>query len=150
MSASLTALIALAENGYTTTDMTAVNTEYVIDNAIDFVNLTAEVNIPQLSGTAGTKTVTLTREQNAAVRLLVTCMLREAKKTSLTNSSSSGTATSGSLGIGNLSMSESSSVSSAITAASSLNSSNDLTRSLFEMAIERLRRAENEMEVSYG
>jgi hypothetical protein len=149
---SVTALIALAENGYTITDITAINVEYIIDNAIDYVNLLAETSIAALSGTAGTKTVTVTREQNAPLRILITCMLREAKKTSLSNSSSTNNSsgTTSSIGVGVLSVSESSSVSAAISAASSFGGTNDLTRVLFDKAIERLRRVENELQVFYG
>jgi hypothetical protein len=139
-----TATIALAESGYTTDDVTAINAEYIIDNAINFVNLEAQLSISALSGTAGSKTVTLTRDQYAVVSILSTAMLRETKKTSLTNSTSTGTSTSGSIGAGSLSLSESSSVSSAISAAASLNSGDDFLRELFWRGIEKLRQTESD------
>lgn len=81
-----TALIALAENGYTITDIPAATCEYIIDRAIDYVNMRVGASIAALTGAAGTKNVTLTRDQSAVVGLLMTCMLREAKKSSLSNS----------------------------------------------------------------
>lgn len=133
-----TALIALAENGYSITDISAANCEYIIDRATDYVNLLADTSIADMAGVAGVKTVTLTDDQNAVVGVLVSCMLREMKRTSLSNSTSTGTSTSGSLGVGNISMSESSSVSSAISAASALNGADDFTRTLFMMGVKRL------------
>src|SRR4030042_140236 len=102
-----TALIALAENGYSITDISAANCEYIIDRAPDYVNLLASTSIADMTGVAGVKTVTLTDPQNAVIGLLVACMLREMKRTALTSSTSTGTSTSGSLGGGNISMSES-------------------------------------------
>jgi hypothetical protein len=135
-----TALIALGENGLTISDFTAVNTEYIIDRAIDYVNMRAQINIPALVGVAGVKTVTLTRNQSAVIGLLVTCMLRAAKQTSLANSSSTSgsSSTSKSVGLGALSLSEGGSVSSAISAASSLGSADDFTRSEFQAGLRAL------------
>lgn len=137
---SLTAAIALAQNGFTTADLTAVNTEYVIDNAIDFVELEAGVTIGDMTGVAGSKTVTLTGPQNAVLSLLVSLMLREVKKTTLTNSSStaSSSSTAKAVSIGGLSVSDSAILSSAISAATSLNNASDFTREMFKQGIKRL------------
>lgn len=135
-----TALIALAENGYTITDISAANLEYIIDRAIDYVNALAGTSIADMTGAAGTKTATFTDAQNAVVGLLVTCMLREMKRTSLSNSTSTSNAsgTSSSIGIGGLSASESGSISTAVSAASSLNNAGDFTRELFNIGLKRL------------
>jgi len=135
-----TALIALAENGYTTTDITAANCEYIIDRAIDYVNLLAGTSIADMAGGAGVKTVTLTDNQNAVVGVLVTCMLRAMKQTSLSNSSSTSNSsgTSSSVNVGGMGASDSSTVSTAINAASALGRSDDFTRKLFDDALRRL------------
>ena len=70
------------------------------------------------------------------------CMLREAKKTALTNSSATGnnSGTSSSISVGPLSLSESSSISTSISAAVSINSpSNTIYREMLNNALERLR-----------
>ena len=137
---TLTAAIVLAKNNYTTTDISAVNTEYIIDDAIDFVNFDCGQTMSNMSGGAGSKTVTVTYSQNAVLSTLLTCMLRDAKKTGLSNSdsTSASSGTSKSVGVGNINVSESSSVSSAISAASSLNSADDFTRSMYVTARQRL------------
>lgn len=125
VSHTLTAAIILAKNGYSDSDLSYINCEYLIDDAIDFINGKAHSSIPNLSGAvAGSKTVTVTGyNENAALAFLLTMMLREAKKTSLTNSSSTSGSSSqaNSMGLGPASMSESSSVGTAISAASSIN-----------------------------
>ena len=137
---TLTATIVLAKNNYTTTDISAANTEYIIDDAIDFVNFDCGQTMSNMSGVAGSKTVTVTYAQNAVLSTLLTCMLRDAKKTGLSNSdsTSASSGTSKSVGVGNINVSESSSVSSAISAASSLNSADDFTRSMYVTARQRL------------
>jgi hypothetical protein len=150
---TLTAEIAIEKNGYVVdTDFSEINVEYQIDDLLDYINLLAETSIASMSGTAGSKSVTLSRDENAAVSIGIACMLREAKKTTLSNSSSTSNSTgaSSSIGVGNISASESSSVSASISAASSLNSADDLTRQLFEKAIARLKQVVNEIQVSYG
>src|SRR3972149_6455936 len=136
-----TAAIALSPNGYTEVDITTADAELIIDKAINEINLLADISIPAMTGTAGSKTVYLSRDQSAAVEILVTLMLREAKKTQLSNSSSTGSSsgTSNSVAAGGISASESGSVSSSISAASSLNSATDFTRELFNKAIDKLR-----------
>ncbi len=149
---TLTATTELADNGYTTTDVTAAATERIINKASAYVNLRAKSAIPEMSGAEGSKTLTVTREQYAPLSMLITCMLREAKKSQLSNSSSTGssTSTSKSIGVGQINVSDASSMSSAISAAASLNNADDFTRAQFEEAIRDLRSFENEIEVSRG
>lgn len=138
---TITAQIALDRNGYTTTDFALKNVEYMIDDAIDYINLLAQSSIDALSGSEGSKSVDVSRDENAALKLLITGMLREAKKTSLSNSSSTNnnSSTAKSVSVGSINVSESGSVSSAISAASSLNGMDDFSRDLFNKAIERLQ-----------
>jgi len=51
----------------TTNDISAANTETLIDWAIDLLNLYGNVSISNMSGVAGSKTVTLTSKQRGAV-----------------------------------------------------------------------------------
>jgi hypothetical protein len=151
---AITAQLSLDRNGYKagdtaaveakTADFTLLVTEYIIDECIDFVNLLANSSIAALSGTPGAMTVSVSRDENAALKLLITCMLRDAKKTTLSNSSSTSNSsgTNSSVSAGGFSASDSSTVSSAVSAASSLNGMDDFTRDLFNKAIERLQ-AEN-------
>lgn len=123
MSVTLTAATVLAQNQYTTTDFDLTDVEYMIDDCIDTVNALTNDTIAALSGDAGSKSVTITRSEAPSVKTLITIVLREAKKTSLSNSSSTGnsTGTSSSINVGSIGMSESGSVSSAISATSALN-----------------------------
>jgi hypothetical protein len=123
LTVTINATNTLAENGYTTSDFTAATTEFIIDTAIDLLNLLAEQSIAAMAGSSGTKTVITTRDQAAVLKMLISVTLRENKKTALSSSSStSGSSSAGkSVGIGSLSMSESSSVSSAISAAATIN-----------------------------
>jgi hypothetical protein len=151
----VSATIILAENGYTTTDFTAENTEYMIDDVIDTVNLLAGTTITALTGTAGTKTTTVTRHESPAVKTLCTIVLREAKKTSLSNSSStSGSSSSSkSTNFGPVGVSEGGSTSTAISAASALNNAaNSPLVDLFYKEIEKLQitQSTDEMTVSIG
>jgi hypothetical protein len=150
MSVTITAVTVLSQNGYTvysagppiTGDFTAVDTEYCIDDAINQVNLLTEKNIPSLSGTAGSKSVTLSRLESAPVKLLITIMLREAKKTSLSNSSSTSgsNSTSQSWNFGPMGASQGSSVGTAISATSAMNNAaNSPLMDLFNRSIEKLK-----------
>jgi hypothetical protein len=127
MSATFTASSILAQNGYTTTDFSAENVEYWIDDSIDTVNDLAVQSIDAMAGIAGSKTATCTRTQAPAVKTLITIILREAKKTSLSNSNStsSSNSTSKSVSLGPASYSEGGSVGAAISAASALNNASD-------------------------
>lgn len=139
---TITATIALAQNGYTTSDFSAINTEYMIDTCINIVNQLAGQSIAALSGVAGSKSTTCTGAQEGALTTLITITLREAKKTALSNSSSTSgsSSTSSSIGLGPASLSESSSVGTAISAASALNSAaNSPYVELFYKLIESLK-----------
>ena len=141
MSVSITAQIILDQTGYTTTDFTLINTEYMIDDALDTVNLMFTQSIAALSGSTGSKTGSLTRDQNAVVKMLLVLMLREGKKTSLSNSTSTGGSTSNqqSVGVGAISISESGSVSSAVSAAQAINNpANSIYVSMFMDAGKKL------------
>lgn len=140
----------IEDNGYVVdTDFTAVQVERMMDSALGLINVLAKTSLPLTSGTAGTKTVDLDDRENAAFQILMTIMLREGKKTALSNSSatSNTTGTSSSVGIGGLSASESSSVSASISAAAAINNAaNSPLIQYFTNAIQNLR----EIEVSYG
>lgn len=69
----------LDENGYVLTDipnLTLTILEYKIDDAIVWVNLTAGVSISALSGSAGSKSLTATDEQNLIIKWLTNAMIR--------------------------------------------------------------------------
>lgn len=51
-------------------DIPAVNTENLLDWAIDTINLYGNVSITNMAGVAGSKTVTLTSKQRGAVFLM--------------------------------------------------------------------------------
>lgn len=55
----------------TVSDLTAVNTEYLIDLAIDLLNLYGAADLTNLAGVAGAKTVTVTSAQRGAILLVV-------------------------------------------------------------------------------
>lgn len=143
MSVTITAASILAQNQYTTTDFDNTDVEYMIDDAIDTVNQLAQQSIAAMAGVPGSLTATLTRAQSPAVKTLLTIMLREAKKTSLSNSSSTSgsTSTSKSKSIaGVLSVSEGGSVGTAISATSALNNAaNSPLVELFYKLIESLK-----------
>lgn len=143
--ATHTATTLLADNNYTTTDLPAAAVERWVDNAVDYINQQADTAQGHMTGAEGSKTITVTDKYNAALVPLISCLLREAKKTALSNSSSTGTGTgaSSSVGIGGLSASESSSVSSSISAAATINASaNTIYLQMFRDAIEKLKVAE--------
>jgi hypothetical protein len=146
----ITAASILSQNGYTITDIPLLDVETIIDDCIDTVNSDADIYMPNMAGTAGSKTVTVTGKQNAALKPLIASYLREYKKTSLSNSAStsgsSSTNRSASIA-GVLSTSQGGSVGNAISATSSINSSaNSIYLGMYTKAIARLR----EMDVSLG
>lgn len=53
-----------------TSDITAIETEVLIDLAIDMMNLLADASITNMAGVAGAKTLTLTSRENAAVMIV--------------------------------------------------------------------------------
>lgn len=69
----------LAETGYTVGDISLTNLEYLIDNAIDYVNLHAGLSIADLAGSAESKSLTGTDGQIFAVKALSELMLRAYK-----------------------------------------------------------------------
>lgn len=140
VSHTLTAAIVLGKNGYALDtgsggDFTAVNTEYLMDDMIDFIDgqVGSDV-IPSLSGTAGSKTVTITgRNENAAFSFGMTIALREGKKTSLTGSSTTNGSESSSHSwtVGQVSHSEGASVGQAIGASTAINNESNSPESRF-------------------
>ena len=151
----LTAETVLAQNGYTeyddttdpdnpTGDFTLTVVEYVIDDCIDTVNLLAAQSMSAMAGVAESKTVTITRAQAPAVKMLISLVLRENKKTQLTNSSStSGSeSTSSTSSLGPASVSESNSVGTSISAAAAINNpQNSVFVGLFNQAISQLKKS---------
>ena len=149
MSVTITAQSILDQTGYTvyavgppaTGDFTLVNTELMIDDAIDTVNLMFTQAIAALSGSAGSKSGTMTRDQNAVVKMLLVLMLREGKKTSLSNSTSTngGSSTNQSINVGPFGRSEGGSVSSAVSAATAINNpANSIYVAMFNEAGKKL------------
>ena len=143
MSVTLNATDTLAENGYTTTDFTAAVVEGIINRAIRQVNLDAAQSISEMTGaTVGEKTVSMTQRQSVPVTILISLMLRETRRSTLSNTSSTGnsSSTSKSINVGPIGMSDASSVSSAISASASLNNpANTIYRDDYLRAIDRLR-----------
>jgi hypothetical protein len=144
----ISASIALAQNGFavisgTAGDFKAVQVEYMIDTVINVVNQLAGQSIAALSGVPGTMTTTCTRAQEPAVTTLITITLREGKKTSLSNSTSTNGSSSGSSSVslaGVISKSESGSVGTAISAAAALNNAaNSPLVDLFYKLIDSLK-----------
>lgn len=73
----------LDENGYTLADfpnLTLTILEYKIDDAIDYVNSQAGLSIADLSGTAGSKSITADDGQILAVKWLSNLMLKVYKE----------------------------------------------------------------------
>ena len=70
----------LAETDYADTDIHATDgkerVEYMIDNAIDYVNLHAGTSIGNMTGVAGAKTVTVTSGQSAVIKPLCILMVK--------------------------------------------------------------------------
>ena len=69
----------LNENNYSTTDITAINLEYLIENAIDYVNLEAGTSIADLSGGAGSKSIVGTEAEIFTVKTVTVLMIRAYK-----------------------------------------------------------------------
>ena len=77
--ATITAQLILDENNYTDDDITLTNLEYLIDNAINYVNLQTGLSISNLSGTAESKTVTVTSNESTVIKSLAVLMIRAYK-----------------------------------------------------------------------
>lgn len=73
---AITAQRILDENNWLTTDITLVNCEYLIDNAINYINLETGLSMSNLTGVAGAQTVTLTNPQETAVKMLSALLVR--------------------------------------------------------------------------
>lgn len=123
---SISAANVLARNFYSSTAfdpasspdeaVSLTNVEMIIDDIIDTINSEAETTIPEMSGTAGTKTVTVSRNQNAAIKLVLPVMLKEAKYK---------LSTSGSMG--------------PLSSSVSVGSQDSIFKELFYKAIEKLK-----------
>ena len=68
------------ENAYTDGYITDTDCEYLIDNAIDYINLVAGTSIADLSGAAGSKTLTATEAELSAIKTLTGLLLRAYKE----------------------------------------------------------------------
>lgn len=73
---AITAQQILDENNYTESQITKTNLEYLIDNTINWVNLMAGTSIDNMTGTAESKTVTVTSNQAAVLKFLIPLVLR--------------------------------------------------------------------------
>jgi len=73
---NVTAQIILDENNYTVTDISLINLEGVIDNSIGYLNLRTGLSMSALTGSAGSKTVSLTSAQAVLVKILSTLMVK--------------------------------------------------------------------------
>lgn len=73
---TFTAQNILSEQNYTTTQCPLTTMELLCDNAITYVNLQANTTIALMSGTAGSKTASMTGTQAAVVKQLCALMLR--------------------------------------------------------------------------
>ena len=127
---SVTAATVLARNHYGSTDFdpatssrnettSYTNVEYIIDDAIDFVNAEAGTSMSTMAdtvGSAGSKSITITGAQNAALKLILSVMLKETKYK---------ISTSGSLG--------------PASASESVGSQDQIFRKMFWTSINRLR-----------
>ena len=76
---AVTAQIVLDENNYTVTDISLVNLEKLIDNAINYINLNANTTITALAGDAGSKTVNVDRLEAPVVKNLAALLIRAYK-----------------------------------------------------------------------
>jgi len=76
---SITAQNILDENGYTTSDISLINCERLIDNAIDYINLMSDRNISNLAGTEGSKTVNVNSEEAPIIKFLAGLLVRAYK-----------------------------------------------------------------------
>jgi len=91
----LTAATVLARFNYDSKDFdpdsdetqSYTNVEYIIDDVIDFINSEAGISVSNMAGVAGAKTVTVTGAQNAAIKLVLSVVLKETKYKLSTSSS---------------------------------------------------------------
>jgi hypothetical protein len=138
---TVTASTVLSKNGFTTTDFAAIDVENMIDDTIDTINLLADQTITAMAGTAGSKTATLTGPQNTCFYMLISGVLRENKKTALSNSGSTSGSSSinKSVNMGPISFSEGGSTGTAISATATLNNpANSMFANMFNLALRKL------------
>lgn len=64
------------ESGYSTSEISLANTEYLIDKAIDYINLEAGTSIADLAGAADSKSITGTENQIVVVKMLAELLIR--------------------------------------------------------------------------
>lgn len=64
------------ETNYTAGQIAPINLEYLIDNAIDYVNLEAGTSIADLTGAAETKQYVGSENETVAVKACVNLMMR--------------------------------------------------------------------------
>ena len=69
----------LDENSYTVSDISLTNLEYLIDNAIDTVNLRAGTTIADLTGSAADKDIVGTESEVLVVKELTVLLIRAYK-----------------------------------------------------------------------
>jgi len=72
--ATITAQRILDENKWTISNITIANLEYLIDNAIDYINLETGLSISNLSGSPGS--VTVTSAQAPVIKALSALLVR--------------------------------------------------------------------------
>lgn len=73
---AITAQQILDENNYDEAQISKTNLEYLIDNCINWVNLVAGQSMSNMSGTAGSKTVTVTSNQSAVLKFLIPLIVK--------------------------------------------------------------------------
>jgi len=72
----------LDENNYDTTDIHATaataktRVEYLVDNAIDYINMKAGTSIVDLSGSAGSKSLVATEDEIVVIKALSALLIR--------------------------------------------------------------------------
>lgn len=118
MTTTITGLSIQAELG---TTVTVANLEYMIDAAIDDVNTDAELTLAYMTGTAGSKTLTVTGAQARAIKEMLKIKLAQ-------RDVQGGSSTSYSLGVINES-------------SSTNNSGSNINMALYRKAIAALRSA---------
>lgn len=72
----ITAQQILDENGWLVTDIAIVNLEYLIDNAINYINLETGLSMSNLTGVTPNMAVTLTSAQEVVVKMLSALLVR--------------------------------------------------------------------------
>jgi len=71
---TITAVLVKAETGWVDDDISDTNLEYLIDKAINWVNLNAGTSMSNLSGAPGT--VTVTADQGPVVKAWIELLVR--------------------------------------------------------------------------